>query len=67
VLSRMQARRVSPQHADALADEGVVEDLWKMFESESLEPRHRVDVAEEGPAAIADEIYRRCLNGELLL
>jgi ATPase family associated with various cellular activities (AAA) len=67
VLSRMQARRVDPRHADALADEGVVEDLWKMFESESLEPRHRVDVAEESPAAIADEIYRRCLSGELLL
>jgi hypothetical protein len=67
VLSRVQTRRAEPQHVEALADPRVVEDLWKMFEKESLEPRHRVDVAEETPSAIAEEIYRRCLNGELLL
>jgi AAA domain len=67
VLSRVQSRRFEPQHAGALADERVVEDLWKMFEAESLDPRHRVDVAESTPTAIAEEIYRRCLSGELLL
>jgi AAA domain len=67
VLSRVQSRRLEPQHAGALADERVVEDLWKMFEAESLDPRHRVDVAESTPTAIAEEIYGRCLSGQLLL
>jgi hypothetical protein len=67
VLSRVQSRRAEPQHADVLADERVVEDLWKMFEEDSLEARHRVDVAVGSPAVIAAEIYRRCLDGELLL
>jgi len=67
VLSRVQSRRAEPQHADVLADERVVEDLWKMFEEDSLEARHRVDVAVGSPTVIAAEIYRRCLDGELLL
>ena len=57
----------NPEHAGALADERVVEDLWRMFEDHDLEPRHRVDVAERSPDEIADEIYRRCGGGELLL
>jgi tRNA uridine 5-carbamoylmethylation protein Kti12 len=67
VLSRVQSRRSEPQHADALADEQVVEELWRTFEAETLDPRHRVDVGDEPPATLADEIYRRCLGGELLL
>jgi hypothetical protein len=67
VLSRVQERRSEPQHADALADERVVEALWRTFQAEALDPRHRIDVADGPPAALAEEIYRRCLNGELLL
>jgi shikimate kinase len=67
VLSRVQERRSEPRHADALADERVVEDLWRTFEAETLDPRHRIDAADQPPAAIAEEIYRRCLSGELLL
>jgi predicted kinase len=67
VLSRVQARRVEPQHADALADETVVEDLWRMFEENGLEDRHRIDVGERLPEEIADEIYRSCTGGTLLL
>ncbi len=67
VLSRVQSRRADPQHADALADERVVEDLWRMFEEDGLEPRHRIDVAGRRPEAIAEEIYRFCTDGQLLL
>ncbi len=67
VLSRVQSRRADPQHADALADERVVEDLWRMFEENGLEPRHRIDVAGRRPEAIAEEIYRFCTDGQLLL
>jgi hypothetical protein len=67
VLTRMQQRRSEPQHVDAPADERVVEDLWRTFEAEALDPGHRIDVAHKSPEAIAEEIYRRCLSGELLL
>jgi hypothetical protein len=67
VLTRVQQRRNEPQHADALADEQVVEDLWRTFEAEALDPRHRIDLANKSPAVTAEEIYRRCLSGELLL
>jgi hypothetical protein len=67
VLSRVQSRTSEPEHAGALADEGVVEDLWRMFETNDLEGRHRVEVGDRSPALIADEIYRRCQGGGLLL
>jgi hypothetical protein len=67
VLSRMQSRTLEPEHAGALADASVVEDLWRMFEENGLEPRHRVDVGSRSPAVIAEEIYRRCAEGALLL
>jgi cytidylate kinase len=67
VLSRVQSRRSEPRHTQALADEQVVEELWRTFETETLDPRHRIEVAGESPAVIAGEIYRRCLRGELLL
>jgi hypothetical protein len=67
VLSRVQSRRSEPQHADALADAKVVENLWKMFEESPLESPHRIDGAKGSPTMIAAEIYRRCLDGELLL
>jgi hypothetical protein len=67
VLSRVQSRTGEPEHAGALADEGVVEDLWRLFEAHNLEERHRVEAGERSPALIADEIYSRCLSGALLL
>ena len=67
VLSRVQSRRSEPQHTDALADETVVEDLWRMFEENGLDPRHRIEVAERRPEEIAEEIYRFCTDGHLLL
>ena len=67
VLSRVQSRRNEPQHADALADERVIEDLWRMFEEHHLDARHRIDVAERAPEEIAEEIYRSCADGRLLL
>ncbi len=67
VLSRVHSRRTEPQHADALADETVVEDLWRMFGEDGLEGRHRVEVAGRQPEEIAGEIYRSCTDGQLLL
>jgi tRNA uridine 5-carbamoylmethylation protein Kti12 len=67
VLSRVQSRTVEPQHAGALSDESVVEDLWRKFEETDLEARHRVDVDHRSPEVIAEEIYRRCLDGALAL
>jgi hypothetical protein len=67
VLSRVQSRTLEPEHFGALADATVVEDLWKMFEDTDLEARHRVDVGHRSPEVIAEEIYRRCLDGTLAL
>jgi predicted kinase len=67
VLSRVQLRRAEPQHTGALADEAVVENLWRTFEEHDLDARHRVDVAERSPEEIAEEIYRRCGAGAFLL
>jgi predicted kinase len=67
VLSRVQSRTDEPVHAGALADESVVEDLWRMFEEDGRVDRHRVEVADRSPEAIAVELYRRCLEGGLLL
>jgi shikimate kinase len=67
VLSRVQSRRTEPPHAGALADETVVENLWRTFEEHDLDARHRVDVAERTPREIAEEIYQRCSAGILLI
>ena len=67
VLSRVQTRTIEPEHFGALADERVVEDLWRKFEEHDLERRHWVEVDDRSPDVIADEIYRRCMEGELLL
>jgi hypothetical protein len=66
VLSRVQSRVAEPQHAGALADPTVVENLWRTFEEHDLDPRHCVDVAERSPGEIAEEIYQRCSEGALL-
>jgi hypothetical protein len=67
VLARVQARTSEPQHAGALADATVVAALWNRFEAHGIDDRHRVDSSERAPEVIADEIYRRCLEGELRL
>ncbi len=65
VQQRVQDRRVEPQHAGALADAAVVDDLWTQFESHGVEERHRVDVGDRGPSEVAEEIDRR-LRGRRL-
>ena len=67
VLSRVQTRTVEPEHAGALADGTVVDDLWSQFERHGVAVRHCVDVADRPPEVIADEIYRRWHNGEFRL
>ena len=67
VLSRVRSRGVEPEHAGALADATVVENLWRTFEENDHETRHRVDVVERSPEEIAEEIYQRCSAGLLLL
>jgi hypothetical protein len=67
VLSRLQTPTIEPEHFGALADERVVEDLWRKFEEHDLERRHWVELDDRSPEVIADEIYRRCVEGELLL
>jgi hypothetical protein len=67
VQQRVQDRRVEPQHAGALADAGVVDDLWAQFESHGVEERHRVDSGARSPEEVAAEIDRRLGAGEFRL
>lgn len=64
---RVADRRVEPQHAGALADATVVDDLWAQFESQGIEERHRVEVGGRAPDEVAGEIDRRFRSGEFLL
>jgi broad-specificity NMP kinase len=64
VQQRVQDRRVEPQHAGALADATVVDDLWTQFETHGVEERHRVDSGQFGPAEVAAEIDRRLEAGD---
>jgi predicted kinase len=67
VLSRVQARTTEPQHAGALSDATVVQALWNGFETHGVDDRHHVDSSALSPEVIAEEIYRRCVEGELRL
>ncbi len=67
VQQRVQDRTAEPEHAGALADAVVIDDLWMQFENHGLAERHRVDCGERGPAAVAEEIDRRWDVGELRL
>jgi broad-specificity NMP kinase len=67
VQQRVVDRRVEPQHADALADAAVVDDLWAQFEAQGVEERHRVEAGGRGPDDVAQEIDRRFRSGEFLL
>jgi broad-specificity NMP kinase len=67
VQQRVQERRAQPQHAGALADASVVDDLWAQFESHGVEERHRVDSGRHAPAEVAEEIDRRLEAGDFRL
>ena len=67
VQQRVQDRKVEPQHAEALADATVVDDLWTQFEHQGVEERHLVQVGARGPAEVAEEIDRRLRAGEFRL
>jgi predicted kinase len=69
VQQRVVERRVEPQHANALADADVVDDLWAQFERQGVAERHRVDAGGpgRGPVEVAEEIARRFRAGEFRL
>jgi predicted kinase len=67
IIERVRSRRHEPQHADALADEQVIAELWHKFEAAGVEERHLIDVSADTPEQVAVEIYRRWLEGTLLL
>ena len=67
VQQRVVDRKVEPQHAGALADSAVVEDLWGQFERQGVAERHRVDAGGRSPDEVAEEIDRRFRAGELRL
>jgi hypothetical protein len=67
VQQRVQDRRDEPQHSGALADAGVVVDLWTQFESHGVEERHRVDSGDRAPEEVAAEIDRRLEAGDFRL
>jgi hypothetical protein len=67
VHQRVVDRKVEPQHAGALADAVVVEDLWVQFERLGVEERHLVDAGARAPDEVAEEIDRRFRAGEFRL
>ena len=67
VQQRVQDRRSEPELFAALADAGVVGDLWSQFESHGVDERHRVDSEGRSPDVIAEEIDRRLRAGEFRL
>ena len=67
VQQRVQDRTIEPEHAGALADAAVVEDLWTQFEILGVDARHLVEVGRRGPREVAEEIDRRLRAGEFRL
>jgi hypothetical protein len=67
VQQRVVDRKVEPEHAGALADAAVVDDLWAQFERQGVDKRHRVDAGGRAPDAVAEEIDCRFRAGEFLL
>jgi predicted kinase len=67
VQQRVRDRTSEPEHAGALADAAVVEDLWRQFENLGVDQRHGVDAGGRGPHEVADEIDRRLRAGEFRL
>jgi len=67
VQQRVRDRRSEPIHLAALADAGVVDDLWVQFEAHGVDERHRVDSGTRTPDEVAREIDVRLGAGELRL
>ncbi len=67
VRARVQTRSSEPEHAGALADEFVVEELWTQFERHGVAQQHCVDAMDRTPDDIAIEIYRRWLHDDFAL
>jgi hypothetical protein len=67
VQQRVRDRTIEPEHAGALADAAVVEDLWTQFENLGVDQRHGVDAGGRGPHEVAGEIDRRLRAGEFRL
>ena len=67
VQQRVQDRTSEPIHVAALADAGVVDDLWAQFEREGVDERHRVESGARSPAEVAEEIDTRLGAGEFRL
>jgi broad-specificity NMP kinase len=67
VQQRARDRTTEPEHAGALTDAEVIDDLWTQFESHGVEERHRVDVSGRSPVEVAEEIDRRLQAGTLRL
>jgi hypothetical protein len=67
VHRRVEGRTTDPEHAGALADAAVIDDLWALFEGLGVEERHRVDSGRQAPRTVAEEIDRRLQSGDFLL
>jgi chloramphenicol 3-O-phosphotransferase len=67
VQQRVRDRTVEPEHAGALADAAVVDDLWTQFERHGVAERHKVDCGQRTPDEVAEEIDRRLEDGALRL
>ena len=67
VQQRVEDRTLEPEHAGALADAAVVDDLWIQFESHGLVERHRVDCGGRAPDEVAEEVDRRMQAGDFRL
>jgi hypothetical protein len=67
VLSRVHSRTTEPEHAGALADAAVVDDLWTQFEQHGVSARHRVESGSRDPQTVAGEIFQRCRDGQFRL
>ena len=62
--ARVQTRQSESEHAGALADELVVEELWTQFERHGVARQHCVETTERAPEDIAVEIFRRWWDGD---
>ena len=67
VQQRVRDRTVEPEHAGALADAAVVEDLWTQFESLGVDGATGSTSGRRGPREVAEEIDRRLRAGEFRL
>jgi predicted kinase len=67
VQQRVRDRTVEPEHAGALADAAVVEDMWTQFESQGVAERHLVDAGARHLDEVAVEIDRRLQAGDFRL